>query len=234
MMTARSDHTQKKAPPALRSLIWLGIFAFLLFVPAGTLAWPGAWVFLAMMAVASVWGLTWLGRHDPELLAERLRPPFQRGQPRSDKVLLGLFMPLWFGWYVLMAFDKRFGWSSVPVSLQILGAVLVWLGIGLSWQVLKENSYAAPVVKVQKERGHKVVSTGPYAYVRHPMYASVILFAAGVPLLLGSWWGFLVSPLLVLGLALRAVMEERMLKAELEGYADYAERVRYRFVPLLW
>jgi protein-S-isoprenylcysteine O-methyltransferase Ste14 len=88
--------------------------------------------------------------------------------------------------------------------------------------------------EVQKERGHKVVSTGPYAYVRHPMYASVILFAAGVPLLLGSWWGFVVSPLLVLGLASRAVMEERMLKAELEGYADYTERVRYRFVPLLW
>ena len=89
-------------------------------------------------------------------------------------------------------------------------------------------------MKLQKERGHKVVSTGPYAYVRHPMYASVILFAAGVPLLLGSWWGLLVAPLLVLVLAFRAVMEERMLKAELEGYADYAERVRYRFVPLLW
>jgi protein-S-isoprenylcysteine O-methyltransferase Ste14 len=96
------------------------------------------------------------------------------------------------------------------------------------------NSYAAPVVKVQRERGHKVASTGPYAYVRHPMYASVILFAAGVPLLLGSWLGLLVAPVLVLALAVRAVFEERMLKAELAGYADYAERVRYRFVPRLW
>jgi protein-S-isoprenylcysteine O-methyltransferase Ste14 len=234
MMTARPDRTANKTPPGLRGFIWLGLFALLLFVPAGTVRWPGAWVFLGIMAVASVWGLTWLGRHDPGLLAERLRPPFQREQPRSDKVFMGFFMPVWFGWYVLMAFDKRFGWSSVPASLQVLGAVLLCLGIWLSWQVLKENSYAAPVVKVQKERGHKVVSTGPYAYVRHPMYASVILFAAGVPLLLGSWWGFVVSPLLVLALALRAVMEERMLKAELEGYADYAEQVRYRFVPLLW
>jgi protein-S-isoprenylcysteine O-methyltransferase Ste14 len=104
----------------------------------------------------------------------------------------------------------------------------------LSMRVLMANSYAAPVVKVQKERGHTVVSTGPYAYVRHPMYASVILFAVGVPLLLGSWWGLFASPLLILVLAVRAVKEERMLAAELEGYADYAARVRYRLVPLLW
>jgi protein-S-isoprenylcysteine O-methyltransferase Ste14 len=235
MMTLPPDPTHKKrAPGPLRGFIWLAIFAALLFLPAGTLAWPGAWVFLAVMAAASVWGLSWLGRHDPELLAERLRPPFQRDQPRSDKLLMGAFMPLWFGWYVLMAFDRRFGWSDVPVALQVLGAALICLGLWLSWTVLRENSYAAPVVKVQKERGHKVVSSGPYAYVRHPMYASVILFAAGVPLLLGSWWGLLVSPLLVLVLAARAVLEERTLTAELEGYADYVQRVRYRFVPLLW
>jgi protein-S-isoprenylcysteine O-methyltransferase Ste14 len=147
---------------------------------------------------------------------------------------MAAFLPLWLGWYVLMALDRRFSWSSVPAPLQVLGAVLLCLGIWLSWQVLKENSFAAPVVKLQKERGHKVVTTGPYAYVRHPMYASVILFAAGAPLLLGSWVGLLVSPLLLLVLALRAVLEERMLMAELEGYADYAQRVRYRFVPLLW
>jgi protein-S-isoprenylcysteine O-methyltransferase Ste14 len=163
-----------------------------------------------------------------------MRPPFQREQLPQDKLLMGTFLPLWLGWYVLMGVDRRFGWYSVPVSLQVLGAVLLCLGIWLSWQVMKENSYAAPVVKVQKERGHKVVTTGPYAYVRHPMYASVIFFALGVPLLLGSWWGLLVSPLLLSVLALRAVLEERMLMAELEGYANYAQRVRYRFVPLLW
>ncbi|HEV3241829.1 MAG TPA: isoprenylcysteine carboxylmethyltransferase family protein [Methyloceanibacter sp.] len=218
----------------IRSVAWVVVFAFLLFVPAGTVRWPSAWVYLAILAVASVWGFAWLERHDPELLKERLRPPIQRGQPLADKLLMGTFIPVWFGWFVLMGLDRRFGWSNVPVSLEILGAVLVCLGIWLSWQVLKENSYAAPVVKVQKERGHKVVSSGPYAYVRHPMYSSVILFAAGVPLLLGSWWGLIVSPLLIVVLAVRAVVEERTLKAELEGYADYAERVRYRFVPLLW
>ena len=107
MMAARPDRTKSNVPPGLRGFIWLGIFAALLFVPAGTLRWPGAWAFLGLIAVASVWGLSWLERHDPELLAERLRPPFQREQPRSDKLLMAAFMPLWFGWYVLMAFDKR-------------------------------------------------------------------------------------------------------------------------------
>ena len=120
------------------------------------------------------------------------------------------------------------------VRLELLGAALLCLGIWLSFAVLRENSYAAPVVKVQKERGHKVVSTGPYAYVRHPMYASVLLIGAGAPLLLGSWWGFLAMPLFMLVLGVRATMEERMLTAELEGYADYAKRVHYRFVPRLW
>jgi protein-S-isoprenylcysteine O-methyltransferase Ste14 len=218
----------------LRVVLFVALFAGLLFLPAGTLAWPGAWVFLVTLAAVSIGGMTWLARHDPELLKERMRPPFQRGQPSWDRALMIVFVPLWFGWYALMGFDKRFGWSSVPPWLQGLGAILLGLGIYLSWRTMMANSYAAPVVKVQKERGHKVASTGPYAYVRHPMYASVILFAAGVPLLLGSWLGLLVAPVLVLALAVRAVFEERMLKAELVGYADYAERVRYRFVPLVW
>jgi protein-S-isoprenylcysteine O-methyltransferase Ste14 len=164
-----------------------------------------------------------------------MRPRFQREQLPEDKLLMGAFLPLWLGWYVLMGLDRRLGWSSVPESLQILGAILLCLGIWLSWQVLKENSYAAPGGEGAKERGHKVVTTGPYAYayVRHPMYSSVILIGAGVPLLLGSWC-LLAVPLFMLVVGVRATMEERMLKAELDGYEDYSERVRYRFVPFLW
>jgi protein-S-isoprenylcysteine O-methyltransferase Ste14 len=218
----------------LRCAMFAAIFAGLLFIPAGTVAWPGAWVFLAMVAAVSVAGMIALARYDPELLRERMRSPLQRGQPAWDRALMLVFMPLWFGWYVLMGFDHRFGWSSVPAALQVLGAILLALGIYLSWLTMMANSYAAPVVKVQRERGHRVASGGPYAYVRHPMYASVILFAAGVPLLLGSWWGLAVAPILILALAVRAVLEERMLKAELSGYEEYAAKVRYRFVPYLW
>ena len=235
IMDARPEISEgKPRRRGLRSLIWVGLFALLLFIPAGTVRWPGAWVYLAILAVAAVWGFNWLERHDPALLAERLRPPIQRGQPLTDKLLMGAFLPLWFGWFGLMGLDRRFGWSSVPVALEILGAVLLCLGIWLSFEVLKENSYAVPVVKVQKERGHSVVCTGPYAYVRHPMYASVLLIGTGAPLLLCSWWGLLGVPLFRLALGARAVIEERVLTTELEGYADYAKRVRYRFVPRLW
>jgi protein-S-isoprenylcysteine O-methyltransferase Ste14 len=220
--------------PALRSLLWLAFFALLLFVPAGTLRWPGAWVFLAIMVVTSLGGMIWLARHDPALFKDRTRPPFQRDQKLWDKVLMGAFLPLWIGWFVLMGLDRRFAWSSVPVGGQALGVVLIGLCLYLCWLVFRENSFAAPVVKLQKERGHKVVTSGPYAYVRHPMYTGIILFVLGAPLLLGSWWGLCLAPLLILMLGFRAVMEERMLTAELDGYADYAARVRYRLVPLLW
>jgi len=100
--------------------------------------------------------------------------------------------------------------------------------------VFRANSFAAPVVKIQSERGHKVSDMGPYAYVRHPMYAAALLFLIGMPLLLGSWWGLACVPLLIAGFGYRAVLEERMLAAQLEGYAEYAARVRYRFVPYIW
>jgi protein-S-isoprenylcysteine O-methyltransferase Ste14 len=147
---------------------------------------------------------------------------------------MAIFLPLWFAWFVLMAIDRRFGWSDVPVFAQVLGAVLVTLGMLLGFCVLKENSYAAPVVKLQKDRGHRVVTTGPYAYMRHPMYTSALFLFLGLPLLLGSWWGLGAAPLLVVVLAVRAVMEERTLASELEGYDDYAARICYRFVPYLW
>jgi protein-S-isoprenylcysteine O-methyltransferase Ste14 len=232
--SSRPDTAGIAAKLAMRILLWLGAFALLLFVPAGTLDWPGAWIFLAIMSVTSFLSTLWLARHDPALLKERLRPPFQREQPLWDKTLMAHFMPLWLGWYVVMGFDRRFAWSAVPVAAQALGALLLALAMTLVWLTLRENSYAATAVKIQRERGHTVVSTGPYAYVRHPMYAGAILFSVGLPLLLGSWWGLALSPLLVLIFGLRAVKEEEMLRAGLDGYAGYTACVRYRFVPLIW
>jgi protein-S-isoprenylcysteine O-methyltransferase Ste14 len=233
-MIAPETHAGGVQRPALRSLLWLAILALLLFVPAGTLRWPGAWIFLGTTGVAGLGGMVWLSRHDPGLFKERSRSVFQQDQKLWDKVLMGAFLPLSLGWYVLMGLDKRFAWSSVPVALQVLGGAMIAGCLYFCWLVFRENSFAAPVVKLQKERGHKVVTSGPYAYVRHPMYSGVILFLLGTPLLLGSWWGLCMSAFLILMLGFRAVMEERMLTAELDGYADYAARVRYRLVPLLW
>ena len=102
------------------------------------------------------------------------------------------------------------------------------------YRTYRENSYAAPVVKIQRERGHAAVTTGPYAYVRHPIYASGLLTYLGTPLLLGSWWGLAIVPVMMALLGLRSMMEERMLTAELDGYAEYLTRVRYRLVPMVW
>lgn len=216
-----------------RTLVFLAFLALLLFVPAGTLRWPQAWIYLALIATAGLGSGLLLARHDPELLDERMRPIIQREQKGWDKVLLSAFFGLYVAWLVLIALDAgRFHWSSVPLWLEAIGAILVCITFYVMWLVTRENSFAAPVVKVQS--GHKVVTTGPYALVRHPMYSGVIPFLIGTPLLLGSWWGLLFSTVLLIVLAIRAVLEERTLKAELEGYAEYAERVRYRLVPHLW
>jgi protein-S-isoprenylcysteine O-methyltransferase Ste14 len=218
-----------------RTVYYLVALALLLFGSAGTLGWPAAWVYLAMTAVVSIGGGLWLARHDPALLAERLKPVIQRDQKSWDKIFMAVMVALWFGWLVLMGVDAgRFHWSQVPLIVQIAGAGLIGLGSYLVYLTFKTNSYAAPVVKIQKERGHRVVTTGPYAYVRHPMYAGALGLVLGAPLLLGSWWGLAGAALLILVMAMRAVLEERALKAELAGYADYAARVRYRLVPHLW
>jgi protein-S-isoprenylcysteine O-methyltransferase Ste14 len=218
-----------------RTAVSLLVLGAILFGSAGTLDWPEAWIYLALAAVMSFGGGVWLARHDPDLLRERLGSLIQREQKGWDKALMAVMLALWIGWLALMGLDAvRFGWSEVPLALQAVGFALICIGSYIVWLTLKANSYAAPVIKIQEARGHSVVSTGPYAYVRHPMYAGALLFIAGVPLLLGSWWGLVAGAGLILVIALRAVLEERTLTAELAGYADYASRVRYRLVPRLW
>jgi protein-S-isoprenylcysteine O-methyltransferase Ste14 len=209
--------------------------AVLLFVPAGTVAWPAAWVFLIEMAAASLAVGLWLARHDPALLRERMSGVFQRRQERGDKVLMAVFLVLMLAWLPAMALDAmRYRCSHVPVWLQGLGALAVLACFYVIFLTFRANSYTAPVVKIQAERGHRVVTAGPYRVVRHPMYAGTILFFLGVPLLLGAWYGLAFAPVLTGLLAVRALMEERMLTARLEGYPAYAARVRYRLIPFVW
>jgi protein-S-isoprenylcysteine O-methyltransferase Ste14 len=217
---------------AAASLLLVGA---ILFGAAGRIDWPEAWVYLGIAAALTIAGGFWLARHDPGLLRERLGSLIQREQKGWDKALMIVMLAAWIGWLVLIGLDAgRYRWSNVPLGLKIAGVALIGLGTYLVWLSLKANSYAAPVVKIQKARGHLVATTGPYAYIRHPMYAGAILFIAGIPLMLGSWWGLAAGVGLVLIIAVRAVFEERTLAAELEGYADYAARIRYRFVPYLW
>jgi protein-S-isoprenylcysteine O-methyltransferase Ste14 len=206
-----------------------------LFAAAGTMQWAAAWVLIAQTGVCAIALGLWLKRHDTSLLAERLSLPIQSSQAPWDKALVGTLTVASIGWLVLMAFDAvRFGWSQVPISLRVIGAIMVLLNAYFAYLTLRENSYAATAVKIQTERGHRVVSTGPYAYVRHPMYVGLVFFYIGVPLLLGSWYGLAAAPLILCVLATRAVFEERELMTELAGYREYAERVRYRLIPGIW
>ena len=211
------------------------VFAALLFVSAGTLLWPAGWAFLALFFGFALAIILWLARKEPELLAERMSSPMQSGQPLWDKVFVVAVMVLFVAWLILMPLDTvRFGWSEVPGWLQILGALGVVLSFYIMFLTFRENAYLALVVKVQQERGQSVVSTGPYRYVRHPMYASTFLFFPGSALLLGSWWGLMFCTVLLGLLVWRIPLEERMLENGLTGYDEYARKVRYRLIPRVW
>jgi protein-S-isoprenylcysteine O-methyltransferase Ste14 len=222
-----------KAGP--RTVLWLACMAALLFIPAGTLRWPGAWVFLIEIAVGGLATELWLAQHDPALLAERRSGMFQRAQSGSDKALLAAIPLLLFACLPLMALDAvRFETSRMPAWVQAIGALAIALSFVIVYLAYRENSFAAPVAKIQQERGQKVATSGVYGFVRHPIYAGGLLYYLGIPLLLGSWYGLVFVPIMFAIIALRSVMEERVLTAELDGYSDYAGRVRYRLVPMIW
>ncbi len=210
-------------------------FAAILFLTAGTIDWPGAWAFIVIMLVFIVIITTMLARHDPELLKERVRLPVQSGQKAWDKLLMGAFTLIFIAWLPLMGFDAmRYHWSHVPAWLQCIGAIGLIVSFCFCYLVFRENAYLVMVVKIQKERGQHVVTTGPYRFVRHPLYASVLIFFPSIALLLGSWWGLVWAALMMALLVERTRLEDVTLMNELEGYPDYAARVRFRLVPGVW
>jgi len=222
------------AKALLQNTIYVLVMGALLFASAGSLDWPAAWAFLIVSATVGPVCAWWLAKTDPALLAERLRPPLQAEQPATDKKFVVVLFVMIVLWLVAMGFDHRAQASDVPVLLQTLGLALYLLSTAFIMWVFRENSFAAPVVKVQAARHHRVISSGPYAFVRHPMYSGIMLFFVGVPLLLGSWWGVAIAPVFAILFAIRARIEERALVEGLPDYADYAARVRYRLVPGLW
>ena len=212
---------------------WTIFMAVLILWPAGTLAYPGAWAFIGLFALGGLVMILWLSKHSPSLLRERMASPMQRDQKPWDRIWLALFVLGFCGWMAFMGWDAaRTGLTAVPPWLQTLGGVSVALYMLGAWWAFRENAFAAPVVKIQE--GQRVIDTGPYAIVRHPMYTSAIFLLIGIPLMLGSWLGLAFSALFILGLAWRTVHEERVLRAELKGYEDYAARVRYRLIPFVW
>jgi protein-S-isoprenylcysteine O-methyltransferase Ste14 len=210
-------------------------FALALFLSAGTVRWPEGWAFLVLFFGFSIALSLWLLKHNPGLLIERLTGFAKPDLKPWDKVFIAFANLVFLAWLVVMPLDAvRYRWSQMPGGLKVVGAIFMLCSFYLFFLTFRENPYVSPAVRIQSERGHTVVSTGPYRYVRHPMYAGVIPFLVGTTLLLGSWYGFGVVVILVVGFAIRALEEERMLRAELPGYGEYAARVKYHFVPFVW
>jgi len=223
---------------ALKSLASLVIsfliFALALFLPAGTIAWPAGWIFLILVYGASCIGIALLFKYNPGLLQERMSFSYPN-QKIWDKVFTPFYYLLCLAWTVLIPLDAvRFHWSHMPLVLQIIGAILLVSSFPLMALTFRENSFLSSAVRIQQDRGQTVISTGPYHYVRHPLYAGAIPFFLGTPLLLGSWYGLLFALVMIAGMGMRAVMEERMLREELPGYDAYMAQVKYRLVPYVW
>lgn len=211
------------------------VFALLLFLAAGTLAWLAGWAFLVLFFGFTIAISLWLLRHNPALLTERMTGIGKPDQKTWDKVFFAFANLIFLAWLVIMPLDAmRFGWSHMPAWVQILGALLLLISFYLFFLTFRENSYLSPAVRIQTERAQTVVSTGPYRYVRHPMYAAALIFLTGTSLLLGSWYGLAVALLLEIGIAFRALQEERTLRAELPGYAAYQAQVKYHLIPFIW
>jgi protein-S-isoprenylcysteine O-methyltransferase Ste14 len=216
----------------LANLLTVAILLACVFVPAGTLDYWQAWLFVIVFQVAAQALGIYLLIHDRQLLERRLNiGPVAEERP-AQRIISALFMLAFIGMVVLPAFDHRFGWSPVGPTVSIAANAVIVLAFVLFFFVMKSNSYAASTIRVEK--GQPVVSIGPYAYVRHPMYSGVLLFMAAIPLALGSWWGVLLVAPFFFVLLWRMLDEEKFLRSNLVGYVEYMQRVRFRLVPCVW
>jgi protein-S-isoprenylcysteine O-methyltransferase Ste14 len=218
----------------LETIGFFVVFALALFLPAGTLAWRAGWIFLLLFFGFYLMVTMWLYTHNPGLMQERTRLSTS-DQQGWDKILFPLMEIFFIVWLIFISLDAvRFHWSLVPFWIQAIGTLVLLCSFYFLFRTFRENSYLSPVVRVQEDRGHTVVSSGLYHYVRHPMYTAILVFIVGTSLLLGSWYGLLFVIICMTILARRAVLEERTLRADLPGYSSYMAQVKYRFIPYIW
>jgi protein-S-isoprenylcysteine O-methyltransferase Ste14 len=218
----------------VQSVVGIGITVALLFGGAGTIAWPEAWLFLLIQISSSIVMVSWLKKHNPELLQERM-DLWKRLVKPWDKIIVVLLIAAMVPLFALPGFDAvRYQWSDVPLSLKVMGFAGILVSYGLIFWVVKTNPYSSAVVEIQEERGHKTITTGPYQFVRHPMYVGAILWFLSTPLALGSLVTFIPGIILTALIVLRTYLEDKTLHQQLEGYAAYAQTVKCRLIPGIW
>jgi protein-S-isoprenylcysteine O-methyltransferase Ste14 len=211
---------------------FLILIAGLIFVSAGTIYFWQGWLFWVSYSAWSIAATIYLLRRDPALVERRMRAGPRAESRPVQKIIAAMFLMVFFGIVVVPGLDHRFHWSQVPAALVIAANVFALAALWFLLWVVRENSFAASTITVESEQ--RVISTGPYAYVRHPMYAAAIPLLFSIPIALGSWRGLLVAAVSIPLLIARILDEERVLSKELAGYDDYRRTVRYRLIPFVW
>jgi len=228
--------TVRMEKKVILAFLYILLFPALLLIISGDLLWPAGWVFSFWFILLCFSTILYLYRKDPALLDERYKQPGTGNQEGWDKyVVYGIVMGFLL-WIVIMPLDaKRFGWSpAFPLWLNVLGGAMLAGSFFLFFRSYTDNTFLSPLVRIQEERKQRVISTGVYGIVRHPMYLGGILMFFGAPLLIGSGYGLLAGLALTILLMARITGEEEMLGRELDGYREYMQKVRYRLVPFLW
>lgn len=223
--------------PLYKKAIWQGaagiaVFVASIFLPAGTWQYWQGWLFIAAFSAATIGLTVYLARHDRPLLERRMNAGPQHETEWSQKIIASLIILTFLVFIILPSLDYRLGVSPVPAYLSFVGIVVIVLSFLLIFWVLKVNSYAAANVRVEDDQ--RVIDSGPYAYVRHPMYAGALWLFIGMPLALGSWLTICLVPLVLPVLFWRLLDEEKVLRRDLPGYNEYANRVRHRLIPYVW
>jgi protein-S-isoprenylcysteine O-methyltransferase Ste14 len=228
IMDAEEQKKLRKKIALLVPAVFL-VLGMIFFIPAGTLDYWEAWVYCTVLLVPFLFVLTYLLRKDPELLARRIR---LNEKESAQRRIIGASGVIFFIGFLIPGLDHRYGWSDIPVGAVLGADVLVILGYALVFLVFKENPFASRVVEVEPDQ--KVISTGPYALVRHPMYLGTSIMWLATPIALGSYWALPVFLILPIVLVYRIRNEEEVLLRELPGYREYTQKVRYRLIPGIW
>lgn len=229
----RQSRDPSKAMIIIKTVVTVLFTLTVLFLPAGTLNWPEAWLFLLFYFTVVTAMMIWMKKKSPGLLKERMTRK-KEAKSWDRKFLISYCFVLIFMAAIPGLDAVRFRWSEVPLILKVLGFIGYVPSLGFAFWAMKENAYASDVVRIQADRGHAVCTTGPYRHVRHPMYVGVIFFLLCFPLSLGSFYTFIPAFIVVVLFIIRTSLEDRALQQELSGYKEYSQKVRYRLLPGVW
>ena len=217
-----------------KKILFMAIMAFIFlslvfFLPARTIRYWEAWIYIGIIFSCASGAVLYFLKHDPELLERRIRT---KEKVKEQKLIIAVSWVLFLPIFILPGFDKYYNWSDVPLVIEIIADIFVLAGYLLVIRVFKENSYTSRIIEV--DSGQKVISTGPYAIVRHPMYAGSLVMYGFTPIALGSWWALIGSVLLFILIIFRILNEEKFLIENLDGYSNYMQKTKFRLIPGIW